>query len=349
MKHAEIESFRKSFLVFFLSLAILSGFLAYFEYLKQKQSLETMLFNQMKLCSFDLKCSEFEFDFVPLQSSKLYTLTPEPQGLYALFTIPKNDTYALKLRFTQKHYAQRLHQIQITVIKYYLGAIAAIGILSILFSFYALYPLRKALKLTEEFSRDILHDLNTPLSSLRLNVSRLKVPQSETKKVERIEHSIQAIVSLGNNLRSYLDGHELQKESIELSSLLQDRLSIVERLYPDITFHLEKSSLVVHANRDALIRIFDNLLSNAAKYNNPQGSVWIDISSTTVVIRDNGKGIKNTAKIFDRFYKEHDRGLGIGLHIVKKLCDAMNITIHVQSIFGEGSLFTLNFQVLTQR
>lgn len=349
MKHAEIESFRKSFLVFFLSLAMLSGLLAYFEYLKQKQSLEATLFNQMKLCSLDLKCSQFEFDFVPLQSNKLYVLTHESKGLYALFTIPKNDTYALKLSFTQKHYAQRLHQIKSTVLKYYLGAIVAIALLSFLFSLYALYPLRKALKLTEEFSRDILHDLNTPLSSLRLNVSRLKVPQSETKKVERIEYSIQAIASLGNNLRSYLDGHELQQENIELSSLLQDRLSIVERLYPDITFHLEKSSLVVHANRDALIRIFDNLLSNAAKYNNSQGSVWIDISSTIVVIRDNGKGIKNTAKIFDRFYKEHDRGLGIGLHIVKKLCDTMHISIYVKSTLGSGSLFALNFQALTQR
>lgn len=349
MKHAELESFRKSFLVFFLSLAILSGFLAYFEYLKQKQSLETTLFNQMKLCSFDLKCTQFEFDFVPLQSSKLYTLTAEPQGMYALFTIPKNDTYALKLRFTQKHYAQQLHQIQITVIQYYLGIMLVIAFLSFLFSLYALYPLRKALKLTEEFSRDILHDLNTPLSSLRLNISRLNISQSETKKVERIEHSIQAIMSLGNNLRSYLDGHELQQESIELSSLLQERLSIVQRLYPDITFYLAGSLLVVHANRDALVRIFDNLLSNAAKYNNPKGCVWIDISNTTVAIRDNGKGIKNTAKIFDRFYKEHDRGLGIGLHIVKKLCDALHITIHVQSTLGSESLFVLDFQALTQR
>lgn len=348
MKHAEIESFRKSFLVFFLSLAILSGFLAYFEYLKQKQSLEATLFNQMKLCSFDLKCNQFEFDFVPLQSSKLYTLAHEPQGLYAMFTIPKNDTYALKLRFAHKHYTQRLHQIQITVLKYYLGAMLVIGLLSFLFSLYALYPLRKALKLTEEFSRDILHDLNTPLSSLRLNVSRLIVPESERKKVERIKHSIQAIVSLGNNLRSYLDGHELQQESIELFSLLQERLSIMKRLYPDITFQLDGSSLVIHANRDAIIRIFDNLLSNAAKYNTPQGCVWIDISSTTVAIRDNGKGIKNTVKIFNRFYKEHDRGLGIGLHIVKKLCDTMHVSIDVQSTLGTGSLFSLNFKALTQ-
>jgi signal transduction histidine kinase len=64
------------------------------------------------------------------------------------------------------------------------------------------------------------------------------------------------------------------------------------------------------------------------------------------VIRDNGKGIKNTAKIFDRFYKEHERGLGIGLHIVKKLCDTMHISIYVKSTLGSGSLFTLNFQAL---
>ena len=349
MKRAEIESFRKSFLVFFLSLSLLSGFLAYFEYHKQKQSLETTLFNQMKLCSFDFKCKQFEFDFVPLQSSKLYTLTHEPQGLYALFTIPKNDTYALKLHFAQKNYVHQLHIIQMAIFKYYLLSIVAIALLSFLFSLYALYPLRQALKLTEEFSRDILHDLNTPLSSLRLNISRLKIPQSEAKKIERIEHSIQAIVSLGNNLRSYLDGHELQQEEVELSGLLRERLSILQRLYPEITFELNGSSLVVQANRDALIRIFDNLLSNAAKYNNPQGFVWVGVSSTTVTIRDNGKGIKNRAKIFNRFYKEHDRGLGIGLHIVKKLCDAMNITIHVQSTLGTGTLFALCFKALTQR
>jgi signal transduction histidine kinase len=351
LKHAEIESFRKSFLVFFISLSLLGGLLAYFEYLKEKQSLDTTLFNQMKLCSFDLKCSQFEFDFVPLQSNKLYTLTSESKGLYALFTIPKNDTYALKLRFAQHHYAQRLHEIQITVLKCYLGAIVAMGLLSVLFSLYALYPLRKALKLTEEFSRDILHDLNTPISSLQLNVSRLIVSSSEAKKIERIEHSIQAITSLGNNLHSYLDGHELQQETIELSTMIKERLSIMKRLYPNITFHFEQSSLTLHANRDALIRILDNLLSNAAKYNHTNGFVWIEINThhATLSIRDNGKGIKNTSKIFERFYKEHDRGLGIGLHIVKKLCDAMYISIHVTSILGEGTLFTLNFKALMQR
>lgn len=350
MKHAEIESFRKSFLVFFLSLSLLSGFLAYFEYLKQKQSLDTTLFNQMKLCSFDLKCTQFEFDFVPLQSSKLYTLTAEPKGLYALFSIPKNDTYALKLRFAQKHYSQRLHTIQIMIFKYYLLTLTGTALLSFLFSLYALSPLRRALQLTEEFSRDILHDLNTPLSSLRLNVSRLIVPPSETKKIERIEHSIQAIASLGNNLRSYLDGHELQQEIINLSTLLEERLSIVKRLYPNIVFHFDAPSFIIDANHDAVIRIFDNLLSNAAKYNRSNGCVWIKINTDTAIIsiRDNGIGIRNTAKIFDRFYKEHDRGLGIGLHIVKKLCNALSIPLKVQSHLGKGTIFSLDFKALMQ-
>jgi signal transduction histidine kinase len=305
----------------------------------------------MKLCSFDLKCSQFEFDFVPLQSSKLYTLTSESKGLYALFTIPKNDTYALKLSIAQKNYSHKLHTIQKMVLKYYLLSIATIGLLSFLFSLYTLYPLRQALKLTEEFSRDILHDLNTPLSSLRLNVSRLIVSESERKKIARIEHSIQVIASLGSNLRSYLNGHELQQESVELLSLIQERVSLLQRLYPDISFNLNENPITVYGNRDALSRILDNLLSNAAKYNNSGGQVWIETNTplATVSIRDNGKGIKNTAKIFNRFYKEHDRGLGIGLHIVKKLCDMMHIPIDVQSTLGIGTLFTLDFKALIQR
>lgn len=351
MKHAELESFRKSFLVFFISLALLGAILAYLEYLKQKQSLETTLFNQMKMCSFDLKCTQFEFDFVPLQSNKLYTLTSEPAGLYSLFSIPKNDTYALKLRFPKKDYELQLRQLQIDIVKYYLGALFVMALLSILFSLYALYPLRRALHLTEEFSRDILHDLNTPLSSLRLNVSRLNPLPGDTKKMERIEHSIQSIASLGNNLQSYLEGHELQQEEIELKTLLHDRVTIFQRLYPRLSFSLNNDFLSIRANRDAIIRIIDNILSNAAKYNITDGSISVTIKSELflVTIQDTGKGIAHPERIFDRFYKEHERGLGIGLHIVKKLCDSMKISILVESTLGKGSVFTLDFRALMIR
>ncbi len=348
MKRAERESFIKSFLVFFISLALLGGLVIYYEYTKKRLALELSVFNEMKLCSFDLKCTQFRFDFVPLQAKTLYELNHDKNGLYALFSIPGSSQYALKLQYDQQHYETLLDKTKKTMIQTYALILVALAILSALFSLYALYPLRNALRLTQEFSRDILHDLNTPLSSLRLNVSRLKLAAGEGKKLQRIEQSIETMISLGNNLRSYLEGHPLQSSTLELHALLEERIAIVQRLYPDITFSLNEAKITLVANPDAMTRIIDNLLGNAAKYNTRHGSVKIEIDPLTaqVHIQDTGKGIVHPEKVFDRFYKEHERGLGIGLHIVKKLCDELNISISVKSTVDQGSVFTLDLQEL---
>lgn len=351
MKRAEIESFLKSFSVFFISLSILSALILYFEYAKQRQSLEQDLFNQMKLCSFDLKCTQFTFDFVPLQTKKLYELERDGKGVFALFSIPDSTVYALKLHYSDKQYDHLIQKTRKDLLQLFIVSLMILMIISALFSLYALSPLRKALRLTEEFSRDILHDFNTPLASLRLNASRLHVPQSEQVKLDRIEQSIQTMISLGDNLRSYLEGHPLQNDTFDLLPLLRERITIFQKLYPDITFILDPSNIILSSNRDAIIRIIDNLISNAAKYNIPKGSVTLIIEPTKkeLLILDTGKGIKQPEKVFDRFYKEHERGLGIGLHIVKKLCDELSITIKVESVLGKGSQFLLDLRALTPR
>ena len=71
----------------------------------------------------------------------------------------------------------------------------------------------------------------------------------------------------------------------------------------------------------------------------------IDTIQKKLIISDSGYGIKNPKKIFHRFYTEHSQGMGIGLHIVKKLCDEMNIDISVSSKEKEGSKFTLSLKV----
>ncbi len=52
-------------------------------------------------------------------------------------------------------------------------------------------------------------------------------------------------------------------------------------------------------------------------------------------------------RIFERFYKEQDRGIGIGLHIVKKLCEELKIKVKVESKIAQGSTFSLNLSALT--
>ena len=59
------------------------------------------------------------------------------------------------------------------------------------------------------------------------------------------------------------------------------------------------------------------------------------------------RSINNPKRIFDRFYKEQDRGIGIGLHIVKKLCDELGIKISVDSKLESSTTFSLDISKLT--
>lgn len=344
MRRAERESFLKSFGVFFISLSLLSGVLAYLEYFKLKHELQEKIYNEMRICSYTLKCEKYEFDFVPLESNKLYTLYESPE-LFALFSIPKNDTYSLKLSLSDEEYKEELQSAKTTVLQHYLLGFATILVISVIFSFYALYPLRKALHLTEEFSRDILHDLGTPLAALRINIDRLNVAKGDERKIQRVSQSIDTIVSLGDNLRSYLEGHAYQKEDVDLHLLIKERILVFGKLYPNIKFSLNDETLSLYTNHDALVRIIDNLLSNAAKYNKPNGFVesFIDLNKKELRIKDSGRGILDTKKVFERFYKEQERGLGIGLHIVKKLCDELKIAVEVESEISKGTIFKLRF------
>lgn len=348
MIKAERESFFKSFSIFFFSLSVLSAILFYVQYKQLKSDLNEKIYNEMRVCSYDLACSQFDFDFVPLEVKELYQLQEKSQEMFALFPLPQNDIYALKLTLSNLKYHELLQEIEHRLVIYYLWTLFAIGILSTFFSFYALYPLHRALYLTQEFSRDILHDLNTPLSALRLNVRLLRPIAEDEKKVNRIERSIDIIASLGDNLRSYLEHHEYNREDVDMKTLLQEQMLVYEKLYPSLNFSLLGETFYIATYKAALMRIFDNLLSNSAKYNVHDGYVKIQIDSIDkiVTIKDTGKGIRNPQKIFDRFYKEQERGIGIGLHIVKKFCDELKISIKVSSKVNEGSVFTLDFNKL---
>ena len=90
--------------------------------------------------------------------------------------------------------------------------------------------------------------------------------------------------------------------------------------------------------------MIDNILSNAFKYNKKNGSVDISYRNTVLEIKDTGKGIKNPKRVFDRFYKEQERGIGIGLHIVKKLCEELDVAITLSSKIEVGTLFELSLK-----
>jgi len=297
----------------------------------------------MRVCSFDLQCKNFIIDFAPIKEQELYTLYKDTKGLRSYFPIAGADDYYLILQFEEEKYQLELQKIQNNILLFLCITISIVFVLSILFSIYVLYPLRSALLLTQEFIKDILHDFNTPLSSLRLNSFMLKREIGENEKVLRIEQGIQNILNLQENLKAYLFDYQELQENVDVQKLIEERISLIQKNYETISFIVDIQNLRIDTNLNAFTRICDNILTNASKYNKKDGKISIIYNKQTNILSfiDTGKGIKNPSKIFDRFYKEQDRGIGIGLHIVKKLCDELQIGIDIKSELNVGTNFSL--------
>jgi signal transduction histidine kinase len=300
----------------------------------------------MRLCSYSLECEQFSFDFAP-QSENILNKLFDNNGTYAYFTIPKSKKYYMKITYTtDKLYADIQNIRHLLWIKFFLASLLLFGV-ALIFTFYSLNPIRKALRLNDEFIKDILHDFNTPITSMILNIKMLKDEKGEDPYISRLTKSIDNLLRLQNNLKSFLHNSPSQSESIDISTLVEERLKNIQNIYPNLAYIFNKQNeLIKTTNHELLMRILDNILSNAAKYNKVGGEIRVTVSKESVIIEDTGKGIKNVDKVLQRYYKEQDRGIGLGLHIVNKLCNELNIGISIQSQINMGTKITLNFQHL---
>ncbi len=296
----------------------------------------------MQLCAFKIHCEGLKTDFVEKAEDKEENILYKDGDFYSYFKVPTADKYLMKVVYPKENYLPRVEKLKETTYNKFLFYSLFAAFVSFFFSLYALMPLRKALHLNEEFVKDILHDFNTPISSMRINLKLFKREIGENQKIQRLENNIETILSLQNNLQVFLKGIPTQSELFSLKELVENRVNYFKILYPDIDYNISLDKTVLETNKDAFTRILDNLLSNAGKYNIANGEVFITLKDQYLSIRDTGKGIKNPSKVFDRYYKEQDRGMGIGLHIVKKLCDELHVTLKIKSEENQGTTIILS-------
>ena len=309
---------------------------------ERKAGIEEKIQVEMQLCAYTLRCEGLKTDFVEKAEDKEENILYKEGDFYSYFKVPTADKYLMKVVYPEANYLSKVEKRKKrTYRKFWFSSLLA-ALVSFLFAYYALMPLRKALHLNEEFVKDILHDFNTPISSMRINLKLFKREIGENQKIQRLENNIETILSLQNNLQIFLKGIPTQSESFSLKELAEDRVHYFKILYPDIVYSISLGKTVLVTNKDAFTRILDNLLSNAGKYNIANGQVFITLKDSYLSISDTGKGIKNPSKVFDRYYKEQDRGIGIGLHIVKKLCDELRVPIKIKSKENQGTAIILN-------
>ncbi|MCP3102531.1 ATP-binding protein [Myxococcus sp. K15C18031901] len=211
------------------------------------------------------------------------------------------------------------------------------------------------------------HDLGNPLNTLHLLLRRLRREDATPEKVrEGLSLAMKQTQRLGQLLLNLLDVSWLSSERLVLDVSPVDLADLVHEVVERFSeqAHENGCKLVLDAelglvgqwDRLRLDRVVTNLLSNALKFGRGHPvEVRAERSGPAgarVVVRDFGPGIapESQRRIFERFEQVpsagRHAGFGLGLYIVRQLVDAHGGTIHVESMPGEGSTFTVELPLL---
>ncbi len=222
-----------------------------------------------------------------------------------------------------------------------------------------LRPIRNYISKLDEFIKDTTHELNTPLSAITMSIETLdksKLDPKLLKKITRIDNAARTISSLYQDLSFMaLYGKKPDKnEIVDFDKTVLERVEYFEPLadVKNIKFEVTTEESKIYIDKNKLRILTDNLISNAIKYNKVGGKIHIDIKQNEFVIEDEGKGIpKEVIKdIFARYARFDDAsgGFGIGLNIVKIICDEYNVSVKVESESSHGTKFELKWHFDTQ-
>jgi signal transduction histidine kinase len=206
----------------------------------------------------------------------------------------------------------------------------------------------------QEFTANASHELRTPLTAIRTSCELLladrALPEKARTRLEmmntaagRMEEQIQTLLFLAREMSIGAVEPVSIRDCVEDAvgpfrpAMGQKGLSFEARLEP---------GAVLSLNRQALQTVLSNLIRNAVQYTE-RGFIRITYGARRLTVADSGSGIaaEDQPKLFERFYRAAPErgGFGIGLAIVKQICDACGWTIEVASAPGRGSVFEITF------
>lgn len=210
---------------------------------------------------------------------------------------------------------------------------------------------------------NVAHDLRTPLARLRgmaetaLRSDGASVEIYREALADCVEES-ERILTMLNTLMDISEAEtgtmKLRLEEVNITALVENTIELYRDIAEEkhITIRSDiPSDLSLTADRNRMRQILANLLDNAVKYTPPGGSVEITASAQAqkivIAVKDTGIGISSEEipKIWERLYRADEsrsqRGLGLGLNLVRAVVHAHQGSVEVESIPGEGSAFII--------
>lgn len=211
---------------------------------------------------------------------------------------------------------------------------------------------------------NIVHDLKTPLTMIHNNVDQIISGKNNEKtrkilksNINKMEKDILNILNLNRLQKGF---HTYDRDIVtNISILTFDTCKIFSNYAQSRGIKIVtkvKSNVYVRIDQGSYTEVLNNLLENAIKYTSSGGLISVNVnvenSSINLIVEDTGIGIDQNKlnSIFDSYFQADDSyesyyGLGIGLTITKEICEIWGGTITVNSIKGEGSIFTVSFPI----
>ena len=209
----------------------------------------------------------------------------------------------------------------------------------------------------EHLTREILHEINLPIATIKSNLQMLAVRtdnRQNLKRIARAEEALTRLTRLYDGL-SYSIRREIQAiepETFDLSEVVQERVAVHAEMRRN-RFDVSVAPLMIHADRIGLEQVLDNLIQNGMKYSDASEPITVTLEGTQLRIRDEGIGMDaaQIARIYERYYQgdSHAPGEGIGLALVKRYCDEARIDIRIDSVVGGGTTVMLDLTKVIQK
>lgn len=209
-----------------------------------------------------------------------------------------------------------------------------------------------------EMAKQVAHEIKNPLTPMRLSVQHLlrsydaNDPKSE-EKLKRVAGSIieqiDALTNIANEFSNFAKMPLPSEEHLDIISLIRSSKQVFVTDGVSVKVETDLSEVMIRADRNQMIRVFNNLIKNAIQAT-PEGrsmNIRIHISKVDnkvqIDVSDNGIGIppEKKNKIFTPYFTTKSTGTGLGLAMVRQIIENHHGTIDFDSVENEGTTFTI--------
>ena len=224
--------------------------------------------------------------------------------------------------------------------------------------------LNNKLQLLGKLSASLVHEIRNPLFALKLNLDYLSTMRSQVsddaaESIQSCSEATDRMMFLIQNFSDFSKKHNLETELCSINDVTQLAVNIMQsnacRINMYIETELEPNLPSIYFQKDKLLQVFLNLITNAIEAENTRNTIFVrsymdDNDDSKFIyweVEDNGIGIKDEhkEKIFEDFYTSKKQGTGLGLSVCKKLLNEFDADVDFKSTYGQGSKFFIKFNL----